>query len=88
MGNADDVIILDETSKGAQIRHLDCIKAFKEAGLEVFMEKQTVVQPCVKKHETLHIDDDSITRNASITFVGTVLEFGGHHARAWQYRLG
>ena len=57
---------------------LDCITAFAEAGLEVGMGE----------NETLHIKDDSITWSASIIFVRTMPELGGHDARGSTVPLG
>ena len=65
----------------------DCIAAFAEAGLEIGMDKThwTSSCPC---HEVMEMQGVLIPWSPSITFVGTVLELGGHDARALQYRIG
>ena len=65
----------------------DCIAAFSDAGFEIGMEKthRSSSCPCA---EELVVHCVTIPWSPNITFVGAVLEFGGHDARTLHYRLG
>ena len=65
----------------------DAIVAFAGAGLEVGMEKTRWSSSCPCA-EDLVVQGVRVPWSQSITFVGSVLELGGHDSRALQYRLG
>ena len=87
VGYADDVVLLAKSKQDAETMLLDCISAFADAGLEVGMEKTHWSSSCPCAEE-LEVHGVTIPWESSITFVGTVLELGGHDARALQHRLG
>jgi hypothetical protein len=87
VGYADDVILLANSKQDAETMLHDAIVAFAEAGLDVGMEKTHWTSSCSCAEE-LVVQGVMIPWSSSITFVGAVLEFGGHDARALQYRIG
>ena len=87
VGYADDVILLAKSKRDAEAMLHDCIAAFSDAGLEIGMEKTHWSSSCPCAEE-LVVHGVTIPWSPNITFVGAVLEFGGHDARTLHYRLG
>ena len=88
VGYADDVIILSSTKDDGVKMLVDCTEISAELGLDVGMEKTNWTSTEPRQNEVLKIGKDEIKWSGSITFLGTVLEFGGHDAKALQYRTG
>ena len=86
VGYADDVIILSNTKEDGANMLVDCNDIFAEASLEVGVEKTYGTATQSRDKDILKIGKDEIKWSSSITFVGTVLEFGGHDAKVLQYR--
>ena len=88
VGYADDVIILSSLNEDGVNLLVDCTEISAELGLDVGMEKTNWTSTEPRKNEVLKIGKDEVKWSGSIAFLGTVLEFGGHDAKALQNRTG
>ena len=85
---ADDVILLAKSRHEVTLMLQECMAAFAAAGLEVGLEKTFWSSTTPLPNQVLTVNGVQLEWRRSLTFVGTVLEFGGHDADALQYRIG
>jgi hypothetical protein len=87
LGYADDIILVARSKVEAQLMLKDCIEEFSAAGLEIGMEKTHWSSSHPMDGQFIVTNGVKVQWESHLTFVGTVLELGGHSARALQYRL-
>ena len=84
---ADDILLISSSKRHLETMLAEAINAFREAGLDVSTEKCHRTSHPTKPGSKLKFATDRVKWEPSLTFVGTIFNFGGNDGLALEHRL-